>query len=894
MSSLVPHNNPSSFTQQGTVDWVTLYNSTVQCSVAVLARLSKAGIDQYTLQVGRAICLNFSLGPQSQERILTAIQRLRKYGSYDRVIWFGFGIKQILTDLSETEQGLTLVALIAALSVTYDPLFTAQVLRELCSLGKPTEAFTPALRQWRMLVDLCAGILTSVDFIHFLNGFRRLMLPHFDDNKKRPASGATPASTLAMAILALGKVSKHSLHSITIVGGLDCAWLAAFADWVLLLDVGILDPNGSPLYRSRKGNHGAPQIVFKIHEDGFLQVGRDLVTSKRFIIDSGQTLFCRIDDNQKGRSLRFQASWETILRDTFSESIDLLTHEKTNHGLAYYLYCASSCQKPDLRYQEADFAYDNSFVSERNPIDQLLWTRKESRGLQFIEFAAKRLPELQTCLQVDFSTIPSYNLDALGQNALKGIERVCTCYKHPSRSKGNLPEQWCLNLIAQTILVYLWIAVASDIDDDVCPSIDGLKLLYRRQVKGRVPGRSFPTNPTLTTFGDLGLSLVFAVFSGSRFIETATSSSMSQEDSENSFLALSGGGICVYRKILEDPMLSPDLIFKLRVIRGCISHSGSQFKAVKSLKKDATYRSQRDKSNPFLEGGIQTTVTTVVEDNFDAFLLNVGYQVVYSTRTSDTASLWLNPEILLDTLRSVTETWSCLGSCQPLNMMDRVPTGHYFWRRSSDWAIKIDPESIEIAQGMLKQVREPAEKWILTNSAFGNSSYIPYHFPTSHIPFHFPTSQGSFAIIIDKPFILYLCLMHRSALDLALFPYNVCLSCSIELGCWAKFYPSFEPNILNTTKGVVNLITPDKNVATVRWELKESASGRLPEADDVHARYRNRSLSRGASGEGSTDKEDDDKHEEVGEENSNDENYSNSKKWGKRRADEKNVSDHEE
>ena len=51
------------FQQQGSVDWVELSGRSVQLSVAVLARLSKAGIDPFTLQVGRAICTNFSLHP---------------------------------------------------------------------------------------------------------------------------------------------------------------------------------------------------------------------------------------------------------------------------------------------------------------------------------------------------------------------------------------------------------------------------------------------------------------------------------------------------------------------------------------------------------------------------------------------------------------------------------------------------------------------------------------------------------------------------------------------------------------------------------------------------------------------------------------------------------------
>ena len=171
--ALVPAS--SNFQQQGSVDWVELSGRTVHFSVAVLARLSKAGIDPFTLQVGRAICTNFSLDPVAQQRISEAIQALRKYGSDGDIIWFGFGVKHVVTDLAETEQGLTLVALCAALSSTYDLLCGARVLRELCGLCEAPQATPPAIRQWKILVDLCSGILNSGHFALLLEGFRRLV-----------------------------------------------------------------------------------------------------------------------------------------------------------------------------------------------------------------------------------------------------------------------------------------------------------------------------------------------------------------------------------------------------------------------------------------------------------------------------------------------------------------------------------------------------------------------------------------------------------------------------------------------------------------------------------------------------------------------------------------------
>lgn len=89
-SAVVPYNPQSQqFTQQGQVDWVALSKSSVQFTVAFLARLSKAGVDALTIQVGRHMCRMFAFNPVGQERISLAITQLKKYGSYGNIIGSG-------------------------------------------------------------------------------------------------------------------------------------------------------------------------------------------------------------------------------------------------------------------------------------------------------------------------------------------------------------------------------------------------------------------------------------------------------------------------------------------------------------------------------------------------------------------------------------------------------------------------------------------------------------------------------------------------------------------------------------------------------------------------------------------------------------------------------------
>ena len=288
----------------------------------------------------------------------------------------------------------------------------------------------------------------------------------------------------------------------------------------------------------------------------------------------------------------------------------------------------------------------------------------------------------------------------------------------------------------------------------------------------------------------------------------------------------------MYRKILEDPTLPPGLIFNFRVLPGGIVHHGAQFKAVKSLYKDDRYYSEKAKSNVFLlDESIQTSVTTVVEETDDAFLLNVFYRILYSTRITDTYSTFLNPEILLDILREIIEMWACSGGCQPLNNLERVSTEHSLWRNSSAWTIKVEPNSMKITQDILNQVREPAEKWMLTCSR----SLTPYKFNRI-----FTTESDSFTMMVNNPFILYLYLNDRPSEYIALFPYMTCLSCSIELGYWTKCYSHFFSHYVDTITDIADLITPGNNTSMIRWELTTPAKEPYQGNDNVHPSHLSR------------------------------------------------------
>lgn len=119
------------FPQQGQVDWATVSKSTISFSVGVLARLSAASIDPYTVPIGHWIGSSFHLSKTGRRNLEQALNNLHSCTGFGDALWFGFGIKHVVRGLSTTEQGATLVALCASLIGCFPQDDAAEVLAHL-------------------------------------------------------------------------------------------------------------------------------------------------------------------------------------------------------------------------------------------------------------------------------------------------------------------------------------------------------------------------------------------------------------------------------------------------------------------------------------------------------------------------------------------------------------------------------------------------------------------------------------------------------------------------------------------------------------------------------------------------------------------------------------------
>lgn len=123
MSLVQPGQSSSSFAQQGSVDWVAVSQTTFSASVAILSRLSRAGLQPLTVAIAQALSINIPIGIHGEKQLNSAVTGLKAFGSFGDVIFFGFGVQHVLRGLVQTSQGASSVALVASLTEGHSTVY---------------------------------------------------------------------------------------------------------------------------------------------------------------------------------------------------------------------------------------------------------------------------------------------------------------------------------------------------------------------------------------------------------------------------------------------------------------------------------------------------------------------------------------------------------------------------------------------------------------------------------------------------------------------------------------------------------------------------------------------------------------------------------------------------
>ena len=261
------------FTQQGTIDWVSLVSKPLNFSVGVVARLSASNVDAYTIVIGQAMARNFQLGPSGRHKVQHALSTLKSYGGYGNAVWFGFGVQSLVRTLGQTSEGSALLALCAAMGECFQEDLAAEVLYSMARSYKAPESLTPSVSEWLALVKCCSGILSTTEFPMLTEGLMS-MIPSEHRFTTGGIDGFPALEKLAAAIMALCKVSRKESTDICIRGGRVCGWLGAVATW--LLDLTITISNGQTLLYSNTPDGDKPQVQFFCDNNSPEQLNNEL------------------------------------------------------------------------------------------------------------------------------------------------------------------------------------------------------------------------------------------------------------------------------------------------------------------------------------------------------------------------------------------------------------------------------------------------------------------------------------------------------------------------------------------------------------------------------------------------------------------------------------------
>lgn len=470
----------SGFAQQGSVDWVALGQTQFSASIAILGRLSSAGIEPLTVAVGQAICSKIPLGVHGEKVLNEALAKLQAFSSFGDAIWFGVGVRHILRVLVQNAHGASLVALCAGLSEGHDQSTSALVIYEIVKrFGSPCD-MTPAFSQWEALVKVCSSI-----FCHSTLGLRIEQLLRLGGYTRYPQK--TPAGhpqDLAEVILAVGNVASGLLQEVHIQGGPACSWVAAFADQILGLRVTVRSMDGAILSMNYDPSAMA-QINIQFCDDfpseSLACVGR--VFYVRHGDDFIQQCFHGLSNLSSSNLDRVpfiggRLKWDAMFRETFGKDADDL-FSPSKRSVVNILAEPLGLDDHFAQQFVAGAAFYTFFTAEACRFEN---------PTEFVLAAMSSVPELHPLRQKLLNAASHYTKTSTTQmvvfqnysRARRQLTSRCCCPLHAKEylRKSGVQAVYCLPRIATTTLVLTYLLGSLSLHEPLMPKRTGLLRLY--------------------------------------------------------------------------------------------------------------------------------------------------------------------------------------------------------------------------------------------------------------------------------------------------------------------------------------------------------------------------------------------------------------------------------
>ena len=416
---------------------------------------------------------------------------------------------------------------------------------------------------------------------------------------------------VAGALIEIILVQRGSTAYLTIGGGADCSWLAAFAERVLLLDIAIVDRDGQTIHRSQSRRGATAQVEFR--EDVSV-AGNIHMLEKTSMVSASHKFIQTTADFQTASSVSLRSSWSTILHDAFGATGEIWTSGKYSRYLQMLFF--------NIKGVSATLGPLYPYVLEgdrlKRPNFNCFYPMPD--GWHLWDFTRSMLPELNKCSHVDVESNLSESIELL-ETLFRTSDKSTRCKyggHHPSLVACH--NDACLLALLKAILLFARILYISDIDQDVSPSSTGLIYLYKLYLYNSLYDTEEPgEGKGSVEWNKVGLfsaKLIHSTFSGWDY---------SQEDKDDFTPAISGRGICVYRKGIDDVTGDPEQIARFAVVRGYISYDNHRYRQISDLPRVHANKTWQCAKYPYASNNTPCQVTALVKDTANTRQLQLGY-----------------------------------------------------------------------------------------------------------------------------------------------------------------------------------------------------------------------------------------------------------------------------
>ena len=409
-----------------------------------------------------------------------AIKNLSGVWSYKKLLYLGFGARSFVDVMADSQMGINCIALCSALAGTHDVHACAWILDELWKVYGFPQEYLPSHSQFTNLVKACSGVLATTDF----SAMPAQLLGHTLDVRDTVPTMSEPEN-IAKAVRGLFELSKGNISRMTVTELIECAFVAAFAHWLLNLKVYVGDQAGRVIHQDCDSDEAQVVVIYRQATD-FSVVQ---ISSTTFVLGEVKDILERSPIMDQ-TFLYLRVPWNQCLSRVSGSGFSDLRESPTILG---DLLGSTARVFRALAMGESDVG---SF-SRHHYIDFV----ESSYGQGFIHSTITTFPELSDLdglvdqMQMALKTSVKEAARTVEKTVLD-LAQLCKC--SACTRGGQKSEGSCRLVIGLTIRAMVSIMSCTVRDSRLLPTIRGIQCLYKEIATDLASSRTYQGTPLLS------------------------------------------------------------------------------------------------------------------------------------------------------------------------------------------------------------------------------------------------------------------------------------------------------------------------------------------------------------------------------------------------------------